>query len=180
MKTRLGTSLLLITASLWLFSGCRTSTQTAAATARIQEKSETFSKLSPEQQKRIQEGWIERGYTPDMVYMVMGNPSTVARKDTNGRPLEMWTYIEYSRPGSGALDTRNNPGNPHYTTQTVATISALVRDIGGPTSAQVKPAEFSSSSASMGPLNVADLERSKVYLFFAGGRVAEIKLESEG
>jgi hypothetical protein len=59
----------------------------------------------------------------------------------------------------------------------VATISADVRDE-APNA--VKPASFSSTSAAMGPLNVADLYRSRVFLFFANGRVTEIKLQGEG
>ena len=179
MKTRL-----LLAASAGLLAlitaGCSTSSHSVALNSRIQEKSEVFAKLTPAQQKYLEDGWIERGYTPDMVYIVMGRPVATTTKEVHGRKFEMWTYDEYHHVGGGALDTRNNPDNSHYTTQTVITNSALIHEAYGPAPAQIKPLSFSGTNASMGQLNVAELSRSKVYLFFADGRVAEIKLETEG
>lgn len=160
-------------------SGCSTSGQSAAFNARAHEKSETFDKLTPAQQKYLEDGWVERGYTPDMVYMVMGAPTATSTKDVNGRKFDMWTYVEFRRNGGGAQDTRNNPDNSHYTTQTVIPNSADVHTQYGSPPDQIKPLSFSGTNASMGQLNVAELNRSKVYLFFADGRVTEIKVETE-
>jgi hypothetical protein len=174
MKTKLSAFAL---AALVVLSvgGCRTADVSGIAN-RIQEKSDSYSKLTPDQQKAIHDGWIERGYTADMVYMVMGKPTNVAVKDSSRGKVGMWSYDEFSRASSDAQDTRNNPGNPHYISQTVANISANVRD---EAPSAVKPAAFSATGGNMGALNVADLYHSRVYLFFANGRVTEIKLQSE-
>ncbi len=167
-------------------AGCSTVDPLTAISGRIQEKSDAFSKLTPAQQKGIKDGYIERGYTPDMVYMVMGQPATVRAKDAALGKLEMWTYVEFRQQRADAKDNRNDPGNPHYTTQTVAAVSADMHIMPGGSAppAGSFPPEYSdpthnATSASMGSLYVPDMKMGKVYLFFANGQLAEIKFDSD-
>lgn len=159
-----------------LAAGCSTSDPKTALNLRVQEKSDVFSKLSLDRQRTIQAGYVERGYTPDMVYMVMGRPVKVQAKDAANGKLEMWTYYEYKPQFAGAKDSRNNPNASHYTTQSVSTNSARVKEEAPDA---VKPTSFNFGGAAMAGLDVPDMQVNKVYLFFANGRVVEIKYDNE-
>lgn len=130
-----------------LASGCATADPSATTTARIQEKAEAFAQLAPDQQENIRAGIVDRGYTADMVYMVLGPPAKVKTKDSSFGKLEMWTYLEFTK-ASGAP--------------------------------QVKPAEVSATGHTMGPLNDPGVKVGKLFLYFAHGKVVEIKYDSEG
>ncbi len=54
-----------------------------------------YEKLTPAEQKKIKEGAIALGFTPDMVYMAMGLPSKVEPVEETGGRAELWTYRNY-------------------------------------------------------------------------------------
>src|ERR1019366_1300535 len=54
-----------------LVTGC----ETDALSARIQEKSAVYATLKPWQKKYVDTGVVAMGFTPDMVYMAIGNPT---------------------------------------------------------------------------------------------------------
>jgi hypothetical protein len=54
-----------------LVTGCKTD----GLSARIQEKSAVYGTLKPWQKKYVDTGVVAMGFTPDMVYMAIGNPT---------------------------------------------------------------------------------------------------------
>ncbi len=162
-----------------LVTGCTTIDPSIAINARIQEKSETYARMTPVAQKAVQSGTIERGFTGDMVYMALGKPAKVTVKDSKFGKLEMWTYVVLTPQHPTAQDTTNNPDSPGYTPETVATNTP----VHGGEQAATSPNGFGFGAihgSSMGPLNVPDMKQDKVYVFLANDRVAEIKYDSSG
>jgi hypothetical protein len=73
----------------------------ATPDTRIRQNTELFDRLAPEQQQLIREGRVALGFTPDMVYLAVGEPDRKwARVDADGRS-EVWTYTTYES-SSGA------------------------------------------------------------------------------
>lgn len=68
--------------------------------SRSQERPTALNSATPAQKKLISEGWIDPGFTPDMVYIALGNPD---KKETNGE-VETWIYRNFSAaPQSASL-----------------------------------------------------------------------------
>jgi len=91
MKFALRSSILIpIVVALPLFLlGCKST----ARTARIQEKSTVFSTLSPIQQHQIKNGGIDLGFSTDMVYMALGQPTKITG---TGDPKDtIWIFTNY-------------------------------------------------------------------------------------
>lgn len=59
---------------------------------RIQEKSAEFSKLDPATQQIVRKGGLNLGYTKDMAYMALGNPSKAETKSSPDGPVDIWIY----------------------------------------------------------------------------------------
>jgi hypothetical protein len=73
---------------------------------RIQEKSAVYAALSPAEKRQIENSTVAKGFTPDMVYMALGNAAKVGQANTPDGPSELWTYKNYY-PGGGS-------GHPWY------------------------------------------------------------------
>ncbi|MBS0662865.1 MAG: hypothetical protein JSR48_06350 [Verrucomicrobia bacterium] len=174
------TSLLPLAAVLGLLAaGCTATVDPSVAiNQRIQEKNDTYIRMTPVAQKTVQSGTIVKGFTSDMVYMALGKPAAVQSKDSSLGKLQMWTYTIFSRPGLAAQSNFNHPDAAGYTPMMT---SANSPDHGGP--AAVKPTGFgfgSGPGGSMLPLDVPDLKQEKLYVFFANDQVTEIKYDSNG
>lgn len=76
------------TVALFSLAACHMST----ISDRSQEKAEVFAAASADQQKIMKEGWLNYGFTPDMVYIALGKPDRVA---TNAEGTMMWTYMNF-------------------------------------------------------------------------------------
>lgn len=80
----------------WLFTlvlvGCESD---GGIAARTREKSSAFATLHPWEKRFIGKGVVAAGFTPDMVYMAMGDPAKVETKDSSKGRLELWTYPRY-------------------------------------------------------------------------------------
>lgn len=73
----------------------------ASPETRIGQNTELFDRLSPEQQQLIREGRVALGFTPEMVYLAVGEPDRKwTRTDADGRS-QVWTYTTYES-SSGA------------------------------------------------------------------------------
>jgi hypothetical protein len=71
-----------------VLSGC------ATPAARIKRHPELFTGFPPEVQTAVREGRIDLGYTPEMVYIALGQPSRkYDREDAEGT-AEVWAYTD--------------------------------------------------------------------------------------
>jgi hypothetical protein len=164
------------TALALLAVGCTSIDPSTATAARIQEKSDTFARLTPAAQKVVQAGGIEKGFTPDLVYMALGQPAKVRAKDSSLGKLEMWIYVIYTPQSVEAQNNINHPDSAKY----VPMVNSVnTPSHGGPAYAQPGGFGFGEGTA-MQPLSVPDLKAEKLYVFFANGQVTEIKFDSTG
>jgi hypothetical protein len=62
---------------------------------RINERSAVFNQLDPNTQAKISHGDIDIGFTPDMVYMALGNPDVRREAVTTDGQTETWVYRSY-------------------------------------------------------------------------------------
>jgi hypothetical protein len=149
-----------------LLTGCESD-----GSARIQEKSAVYASLKPWQKKYIDTGVIAKGFTPDMVYMAIGNPSE--KKPADGG--ELWTFKNYypsvaadqnkralntetamDHSLSGGMQMQN--GSPTFSSRTGQSIS----NTGGPQGGSLEP---------------ADLQSYTLWVTFQNGVVTKMKLE---
>ena len=63
--------------------------------SRIQANSAVFDALPLETQERIRKGIVEVGYTPQMVYIAMGDPTEKRSSRSASRDRETWIYSVY-------------------------------------------------------------------------------------
>jgi hypothetical protein len=87
---------LLICLVALVLSGCST------VQSRIEEKSAVFNALPAETQSRIQQGLVDVGYTPDMVYIAMGNADKVIERSTTDGNETVWIYNSYYQEYEGS------------------------------------------------------------------------------
>jgi hypothetical protein len=81
---------------VWL-AGC------ASPDSRIRANAAIFDGLPPHQQQLIREGRVAIGFTPEMVYLAVGEPDRRwARTDADGRS-EVWTYTTYESESGAHL-----------------------------------------------------------------------------
>lgn len=159
----------LLTATLFLLStGCETSN----STARINEKAAVFATLTPEQQTDIKAGVIERGYTTDMVYMALGNPSKKVMKETPEGMVEMWTYNNFYAPPAFAtmVDQQQQFRADKMPGQ-------MISEPIGQTSSGTKPIA-STRGGLQTNLHLPEPVAETLYVQFFNGQVFSIKLES--
>ncbi len=84
-------------------AGCASS-----QSARIQEKATVFQSLTPKQQKQIRAHQVKVGFTPDMVYLSLGSPSSVRTVADAKTPVEEWRYERYvPDPGTDGFENRD-------------------------------------------------------------------------
>jgi len=75
-----------------LLGGCETD---GGVAARAREKPAAYAALNPWQKKFVAKGVVAAGFTPDMVYIAMGRPDTVEKKDFPAGHAELWTWKRY-------------------------------------------------------------------------------------
>jgi hypothetical protein len=156
-----------------LLAGC----ESTGVSSRIQEKPAVFAGLTADQQKMIESGEIEVGFTSDMVYLALGKPARVNTKDTPDGPVTMWTYTKYFPTNTTVKMTMSRDGGMTYAPPMVSA--------NAPTGANA-PAMFrapSFGSAGTGPqqsLEPGDLPTDTLYVMIYNDKVFQIKLESQG
>lgn len=69
---------------------------------RAKEKPEVYASLHVWQKRFIEKGVIAQGFTSDMVYIAMGNPSKVETRELPQGRTEVWTYSRYYPNVTGA------------------------------------------------------------------------------
>ena len=77
---------LLFCSVLALLAGCN------AVDSRIRQNEATFRALDPETQQKLRNKKVEVGYTPDMVYIALGNPTSRTERSTAEGQTMIWIY----------------------------------------------------------------------------------------
>ena len=176
----------------WLFAGvvialalsltdCETD---GGVAARTQEKSKAYAPLKTWQKKLIDAGVISQGFTPDMVYMAMGKPTTVEKKELPEGHAEMWIYTHYY-PNVDAIHgfqhanfTTESAYQPQRAlTQTVAGV--YPNDLGAKQEPMGMDRNGNESIAKTGvaqggSMEPADLRSYTLKVLFAGDKVVQI------
>ncbi len=80
---------LVLASSLGFLVGCQT------VESRIKEKPDVYAGLDVETQDKIKQGIIDLGYTPDMVYLALGEPSEKRETKTENGRTQTWIYNAY-------------------------------------------------------------------------------------
>jgi hypothetical protein len=153
-------------AALLFVAGCETS----GVSSRIQEKSAVFGNLAPWQQRDIQNGVVDIGFSTDMVYMSLGKPSKIVTT-ANGQET-IWTYNNYYPPTaqSRAQMNINNTGGAGY--------AGGVESSSAPRSSK-SLSDTGTRGTAQTSLDVPDLPSDTLYVTFREGQVVQTKLESE-
>lgn len=79
---------LIICATFALLAGSGCST----VDSRIREHESMFRGLDPSTQQKLREKKVEIGYTPDMVYIALGRPSSRSERVTANAQTMIWIY----------------------------------------------------------------------------------------
>jgi hypothetical protein len=87
--------LLLASMLAGLLAGCDTFAR------RAQARADTFAALDPATRAKLEHGTIEIGYTPDMVYIALGEPDEKSETVSAATREETWIYNTYRRDYAG-------------------------------------------------------------------------------
>jgi len=169
----------LLGASLGLalfFTGC----ESDGIAARTQEKSAVYATLKPWQKKNIDGGVIALTFTPDMVYMAIGNPTSKAPIDGGG---EIWTYKNYY-PSVGATQAQRTfntdrglgDSNFHNGIQSESN-GAGGRQTVGSSRGGAGPSISTTGGPQGGSMEPPDLQSFTLWVTFVDGKVSKLKLD---
>lgn len=118
---------LLAAAALAAFAGCAMDT----VASRSQEKAEAYAAATPAQKSIIQDHWIDRGFTPDLVYIALGKPDKIQNDNADE---VTWIYNNFdARPASAAL------GGAKISTTTAQGGNIMTSGVAQGTSSSVRP-----------------------------------------
>ena len=162
MKISIGTRATVVLAMIFA-AGC----QSRRAT-RIQENGALFQGLDSFSQQLIQNGLVNYGFTPELVYMALGKPNRITAAETAQGRVETWTYKNFLYTNSAAAKFGvNNPGTKQQPGPILSSSAP-----GGPslTSTKTSPVQPTVSDMSDTPIATLVLE-------LHGGRVVAIRLE---
>jgi hypothetical protein len=145
---------------------------------REREKPAAYASLHVWQKRFIEKGVIAKGFTPDMVYMAMGNPSIV-KKGTDG---ELWTYKYYYAAGDlsrARYHYYEEQGNHDRNI-----VGGMLMEGGGGAGAEPHPAGSSKGGVTPfafrggppqgGSMEPADLQSYTVLVLFQEGKATRI------
>ena len=158
--------LALITA--FLVNGCETS----GISNRITEKAAIFNTLPPIQQQDIKNGYIGDGYTTDMVYMAVGQPSKTSTT-SNGQDTT-WTYNNFY-PAYSSQSPQNTFDSAHTAGRSGANDYVSANAPG----ANKSLSDTSTKGAVQTSATIPDLPSDTLFIVFREGRVIKHWLASD-
>jgi len=154
-----------------LVTGC----ETDGSSARIQEKSAVYATLKPWEKNYIEKGVIALGFTPDMVYMSIGNASKVEPVDSPVGKGEMWTYKNYfPTVNANALKYNYNTESHYQPSGTQSNGAGGQQPLG--TSRAGGPS-LGTTGGPQGTMDLADLPSYTLWVTFQDGKVIRMKLD---
>ena len=162
-----------------LATGC----ETTGTSARIQEKSAEFATLKVWEKNFIQQGVVSSGFTPDMVYMAVGNPSKAERVNIAGVGQgELWTYSNfYPAPDANHMDNGYNSMEATYlpTQFGLAPVNNAVSNPGAlPTTGYTNRGQsISATGRPQGSMEIGDLQAFSLRVLFKDGKVIWLSMK---
>ena len=154
-----------------LLTGCESDN----SSSRIQEKSAVYATLKPWQKKNIDKGIVAMGFSPDMVYMAIGNPDTKQPEGTG----EMWTYKHYY-PTVGADQVKYTMNTEQHYANSSNLAPGMPGSLAktGPQAGSRTPTSISQTGGPQGgSMEPADMVSYTLWVTFEGGVVTHLKLE---
>ena len=156
--------------AILLTAGC----QNPRAT-RIQEHAALYQTLDPLSQRLIDNGLVNYGFTPELVYMALGKPNHVEEKETSQGRVETWIYKNflYSEANAAKFGV-NNPGNKQQAGPMLSSSAPLGAAPGtsGPSLLSTK-----TSAVQPGVSDMNDVPIATLFLELLGGRVIVVRIE---
>ena len=156
-----------------LVTGCETD---GGIASRTQEKSTAYAALKPREKSYVAKGVIAVGFTPDMVYMAMGQPTKTETQDTAGDHVELWTYgrfypnVDAAHGFSFASYTKESAYQPQMpTTQTSASGKQVPLGMGS-----IPESIAKTGGPQGGSMEPGDLRSFTIVVLFKNGTVARI------
>ena len=169
--------ILFAAAGLALFAGCET---TGGIPARIQEKSAVYATLQRWEKKYIDKGIVAVGFTPDMIYMAVGHPTTVlanAGPDSKG---ELWIYQRYF-PTPDAHYTKFGNVASESASQPATTVAVGQNTTGpkAPRSVSGNPSNYATGGPQGGSMEPSDMQSYTLYILFEDGKATKVGINPE-
>lgn len=162
------------TAAALLLTGCLT----GGFTARSQEKSDTFSRLTPAVQKHLENGNVEKGYTDDMVYIALGKPSKIENRESPDGPVQVWIYKNMALPNTGGFQglqyNTDHAIGPGYAPNT----SIASQNANQARSSTSQQGNYINSDAVAAGTELPDLPTGTLYIFLFQGRVFKMSIKT--
>lgn len=93
---------------LCFLSGCATT-----PVERMARYPELLEDVSPEQAAQIRQGNLDLGFTSNMVFLAVGAPSEVYRRQSEAGASEVWVYLRYARQSYPAVFAPYYPSSPY-------------------------------------------------------------------
>lgn len=153
-----------------LLSGCGMST----VSSRSQERSTAFNGATPAQKQLMKEGWIDSGFTTDMVYIALGQPDKVVA--SNDPDTVVWVYMNFS---SVPLSASLGKGKVTATQTFSGSSTGVAAGIGGPDAkgkiTDVRNRVDFSVAPDVGSADPAE-EIPRLYVEFYKGQAVNLKL----
>lgn len=156
-----------------LFVGCESN----GIANRINERSAVFAALSPEQKQNIENGLVAPGDTQDMTYMALGQPTSIETKQVEENEVEMWVYRRFYPSGKmEAILTRySRARNPNLQRSLNLETGKATVNVNAPGRS---PSLSATATGQGNDLSLPDIPVYNLYVFFQGGQVVDIKLDS--
>ncbi|MBI5769477.1 MAG: hypothetical protein HZA93_17005 [Verrucomicrobia bacterium] len=136
--------------------------------ARIQEHAALFRSLDAFSQNLIENGLVNYGFTPELVYMALGKPSRVSSTATPEGPTETWIYKNFLYASANAAKFGvNNPGTKQQPGPMLSSSAP-----GGPSLTSTKTSPVQPTVSDMSDTPIATL-----FLELREGRVVTVRIE---
>lgn len=152
----------------------------ASLSSRKKEKAALYASLKPWQKKNVDRGVVALTFTPDMVYMAVGNPS-------EKKPVkdgELWVYKNYY-PSEGAEKVKYTLTTERNMDHNV--IGGMLTESTGGIASTTRPAGSTQGGGSTsishtggpqgGSMEPADLASYTFYVAFQDGVVTQMRLD---
>jgi hypothetical protein len=86
-------------AALFTLAGCNT------VNSRIESKAAAFAQLTPEAQDRVRKGKIELGDSSDAVFIALGEPDRIRKRQSAAGSDQVWIYMRTTYVNDGFVQT---------------------------------------------------------------------------